>query len=108
MIRDIFQLYLRGMGYDYIQKSLKQKGYQTANGNDFSKSAINSILKNQKYMGTYVYDRTESKDSEGRRNSHKEKATIHSDFQRHAGNHFGKRFPKSTSDHAKECNQTDP
>ena len=28
----------------------------------------------QKYMGTYVYDRTESKDSEGRRNSHKEKA----------------------------------
>ena len=74
IIRDIFQLYLRGMGYDYIQKSLKQKGYQTANGNDFSKSAINSILKNQKYMGTYVYDRTESKDSEGRRNSHKEKA----------------------------------
>ena len=52
IIRDIFRLYLRGMGYDYIQKSLKQKGYQTANGNDFSKSAINSILKNQKYMGT--------------------------------------------------------
>ena len=52
IIRDIFQLYLRGMDYDYIQKSLKQKGYQTANGNDFSKSAINSILKNQKYMGT--------------------------------------------------------
>ena len=74
IIQDIFQLYLRGMGYDYIQKSLKQKGYQTANGNDFSKSAINSILKNQKYMGTYVYDRTESKDSEGRRNSHKEKS----------------------------------
>ena len=74
IIRDIFRLYLRGMGYDYIQKSLKQKGYQIANGNDFSKSAINSILKNQKYMGTYVYDRTESKDSEGRRNSHKEKA----------------------------------
>ena len=74
IIQDIFQLYLRGMGYDYIQKLLKQKGYQTANGNDFSKSAINSILKNQKYMGTYVYDRTESKDSEGRRNSHKEKA----------------------------------
>lgn len=67
IIRDIFRLYLRGMGYDYIQKSLKQKGYQTANGNDFSKSAINSILKNQKYMGTYVYDRTESKDSESRR-----------------------------------------
>ena len=62
------------MGYDYIQKSLKQKWYQIANGNDFSKSAINSILKNQKYMGTYVYARTESKDSEGRRNSHKEKA----------------------------------
>ena len=35
IIRDIFRLYLRGMGYDYIQKSLKQKGYQTANGNDF-------------------------------------------------------------------------
>ena len=32
IIQDIFQLYLRGMGYDYIQKLLKQKGYQTANG----------------------------------------------------------------------------
>ena len=38
IIRDIFQLYLRGMGYDYIQKSLKQKGYQTANGKNWFRS----------------------------------------------------------------------
>lgn len=70
IVRDIFRLYLQDMGYDYIIKYLNKKEYKTSEGNDFSKSSLNTILKNPKYMGTYFYDRTKSKDSEGRRNSH--------------------------------------
>ena len=74
IVRDIYRLYLQDMGYDYIIKYLNDKGYKTSEGNDFSKTSVNSILKNPKYMGTYVYDRTMPKDSEGKRNSHAEKS----------------------------------
>ena len=71
IVRDIYTLYSSGMGYSYIKKHLKEKGYKTTGGNDFSDTAIHTILTNQKYKGTYTYDRTAAKDSEGHRNSHK-------------------------------------
>lgn len=73
IVRDIYRLYLSGMGYDDIIEHLKKNGYKTVNGNDFSKSAISSILTNPKYMGTYIYDKTSPKDSDGKRNSHSTK-----------------------------------
>lgn len=73
IVREIFKLYLQDMGYDYIIRHLKEKGYKTSMGRDFSKSSLNTILKNKKYMGTYVYDRSAPKDSEGKRNSHASK-----------------------------------
>lgn len=71
IVRDIYILYSSGMGYSYIKKHLKEKGYKTTGGNDFSDTAIHTILTNQKYKGTYTYDRTAAKDSDGHRNSHK-------------------------------------
>lgn len=71
IVRDIYTLYSSGMGYSYIKKHLKEKGYKTTGGNDFSDTAIHTILTNQKYKGTYTYDRTAAKDSDGHRNSHK-------------------------------------
>lgn len=73
IIRDIFSLYLHGMGYDYIINYLKEKGCKTTAGNDFSKTSLHTILKNKKYMGTYVYDKSTPKNSEGKRNSHTSK-----------------------------------
>lgn len=73
VIRDIFSLYLQGMGYDYIINYLKEKGCKTTAGNDFTKTALHTILKNKKYMGTYVYDKSTPKNSEGKRNSHASK-----------------------------------
>lgn len=73
IVREIYKLYLQDMGYDYIIKHLKKQGYKTNEGKDFTKSSINGILKNSKYMGTYIYDRSAPKDAEGRRNSHKVK-----------------------------------
>lgn len=58
IVREIFKLYLQDMGYDCIIKQMQQKGYKTNEGRDFSKSSINGILKNPKYMGTYVYDKS--------------------------------------------------
>lgn len=83
IVRDIYTLYSSGMGYSYIKKHLKEKGYKTTGGNDFSDTAIHTILTNQKYKGTYTYDRTAAKDSEGHRNSHK----IKPDPGRDAGGH---------------------
>ena len=76
IVRDIYILYSSGMGYSYIKKHLKQKGYKTTGGNDFSDTAIHTILTNQKYKGTYTYDRTAAKDSDGHRNSHKIKPAL--------------------------------
>lgn len=73
IVREIFKLYLQDMGYDYIIKYLKKQGYKTNAGRDFTKSSLNGILKNPKYMGTYVYDKSAPKDSEGKRNSRKTK-----------------------------------
>lgn len=73
IVRLIYKLYLQDMGYDYISKELKKQGYKTAEGNDFSKTSIHSILTNEKYMGTYTYDKTASKDSSGKRNSNAHK-----------------------------------
>ena len=69
IIRDIYKLYLQDMGYSYIIQYLKDRGYTTSEGHDFSKASLNAILRNPKYKGTYVYDRTAPKDSEGKRNS---------------------------------------
>lgn len=54
IVRNIYKYYLSGMGYDDIMKHLQQSGYKTSNGNDFSTSSISAILKNPKYMGTYI------------------------------------------------------
>lgn len=73
-VRRIFQMYLAGMGYTAIIDWLAEHGYQTQEGNGFSKTAINTILKNEKYCGTFFYDRAMPKDEDGHRNSHQYKA----------------------------------
>lgn len=74
-IRQIYKMYDADMGYSVIIQWLKEHGYKTRKGNDFSKSAINSILKNEKYAGIYTYDKTAAKNEAGKRNSHKYKDT---------------------------------
>lgn len=87
IVRDIYTLYSSGMGYSYIKKHLKEKGYKTTGGNDFSDTAIHTILTNQKYKGTYTYDRT---GCQGQRRTPKlpqDQAGSHRDPGRDAGDH---------------------
>ena len=73
VIREIFSLYLDGYGYRKMITVLNQKGYKTKRGNTFGKNSIHELLRNEKYAGTYVFNRTASKDAFGNRNGHLDK-----------------------------------
>lgn len=68
----IFTLYDQGKGYDTIIKELRLRGYKTKIGRDFAKNGLYEILRNEKYIGTYTYNRSAPK-TEGKRNNHKSK-----------------------------------
>lgn len=57
-VRLIFQLYTEGNGYNVIINELNKHGYRTKNNKDFGKNSINNILNNEKYIGTYVFNKT--------------------------------------------------
>lgn len=66
----IFDMYSKGHSYDEIISVLNQKKFYTKKGNIFVRNSIYSILTNEKYTGTYVYNKSSSKDIYNRRNSH--------------------------------------
>ncbi len=72
-VRYIFDSILNGMTYSEIIGGLNERGAKTRHGDVFGKNSLNSILTNEKYAGVYIYNRTTSKDSRGKRNNHKSK-----------------------------------
>ena len=66
-IRLIFEMYSTGYTYGQILDKLRLKKYKTKTGKEFSKSGITVILKNEKYKGTYIFNKTSQK-SNGKRN----------------------------------------
>ncbi len=69
-VRIIFHRYIEGYGYLQIANELNAKGYRTKKGNTFSTNSFVSILSNEKYMGTYVYNKSAEKSADGTRNGH--------------------------------------
>ena len=72
-VRMIFEMYAAGKGYSEIINKLNQEGYKTQTGRPFGKNSIHDILKNEKYRGVYIFNRTERKIN-GKRNHHKSKS----------------------------------
>ena len=70
-VKHIFEMYAAGIGYNEIIQWLTDNGYQTAKGAKFGKTAIKSILENEKYAGTYYWNKRSGKDFRGKRNSNK-------------------------------------
>ena len=68
-VRRIFEMFIDGDGYTAIINHLKQGGFKTTRGNDFTKGSIHDILKNEKYTGVYIWNRTVSADKNGTRNN---------------------------------------
>lgn len=68
-IRLIFREFLAGRSYVQILDQLATAGYHTRSGRLFGKNSLHDILRNQKYCGTYMYNRV-SKRPNGSRNNH--------------------------------------
>lgn len=68
-VRMIFRMYLDGKGYGEIARALAKKGFKTKSGKNFSKVSLHDILRNEKYIGIYTFNKV-TKKSDGTRNSH--------------------------------------
>lgn len=71
-VRLIFKMYANGRGYKEIIAALNAEGMTTKTGGDFGKNSISDILRNEKYAGTFVFNRAAAKVG-GRRNNHASK-----------------------------------
>ena len=68
IVRIIFEKYADGIGYNQILSYLNSMGYRTKRGNQFGKNSLYSILENEKYVGTYVFNKRLEKNAVGKRN----------------------------------------
>lgn len=60
-VKMMFSLAAKGKSYSQIAEKLESLGYKPRKGGKFSYSTISSMLRNDKYYGTYVYNRENSK-----------------------------------------------
>ena len=67
-IRLIFNLYVAGHGYKDICIILAKKGFTTRNGQPFGKNSLYDIIGNERYCGTYTFNKSPRK--KGGRNMH--------------------------------------
>lgn len=68
----IFTMYADGKSYNEIIDKLNKEGYRTKTGRRFGKNSIHDILRNEKYRGIYIFNRSSAK-RDGKRNHHKNK-----------------------------------
>jgi site-specific DNA recombinase len=72
-VRLIFDMYLAGCSYANIIDKLNENGYRTRETRFFTKTSLHSILTNEKYTGTYIFNRSVSAIN-GKRNNHASKS----------------------------------
>ena len=72
-VKLIYELYLEGKTIPKIVAELNERGFKTKKSQEFGLNSIRSILKNEKYAGVYVFNKSASKDATGRRNGNKVK-----------------------------------
>ena len=69
----IFSMYLCDYSYQQIADALNADGFLTKIGKPFSRNSFIEILRNEKYTGVYIFNRSESKGYDNKRNSHRNK-----------------------------------
>ena len=73
IVKKIFTMYLQNYSYAQIADALNEEGYKTKSGNPFNKNSFSTILRQEKYTGTYTWNKLRQKNSKGQRNSHAQK-----------------------------------
>ena len=63
----IFGMYIAGYSCKSIADTLNEDGYCTKAGNPFTKCAVITILRNEKYTGVYIYNKREAKSYDHKR-----------------------------------------
>lgn len=58
VVKRIFAMSLSGMGTDKIARALNEENIQTKKGNRWQGSTVNAILKNEKYIGDALFQKT--------------------------------------------------
>ena len=67
-VKLMFQMVDQGFSYKKIIDRLYSSGYRSRSADGrFKKATIKAMLENEKYMGTYFYNKSNSKNTEGRR-----------------------------------------
>ncbi len=56
-VRKIFQLYDAGKSYKEIILWLNNNGFKTKKGQSFVQTSLHSLLRNEKYIGTYIFNK---------------------------------------------------
>ena len=75
LVRLIFDLFEANYSYNRMAKELNNRGYKSKTGKPFTKNSFSSILTQEKYIGTYTWNKARKKSNKGTRNSHKHKPT---------------------------------
>ena len=73
-VKLIFKMYLEGEGYTSIINELNRRGFKTKRGAQFGKNSLYEILRNEKYTGVYIYNKSTSVDVNGKFNRHASKS----------------------------------
>ncbi len=66
-VKKIFEMFTNELPYRDIKNWLNKKGYVAKYNNKFSNTSINTLLKNEKYIGTYTYKKTTQTNFFGKR-----------------------------------------
>ncbi|MDY3617777.1 recombinase family protein [Agathobaculum sp.] len=69
-VRLIFAMSREGLGHTQMRDRLNSGGYTTKRGRPFGKNSIHEILRNEKYTGVYIYNRSVAKSVDGKFNRH--------------------------------------
>ncbi len=69
-VKLIFKMYLAGEGYTSIINELNRNGFKTKRGSSFGKNSLYEILRNEKYAGVYIYNKSVHPDESGKFNRH--------------------------------------
>lgn len=72
-VRTLFRMHRTRQGYADMLKYLHDNSFLTARGNQFGRNSLYDILSNEKYTGTYIYNRVSAATKDGKRNNHKSK-----------------------------------
>lgn len=70
-VRKIFDMYQLGYTKAKMAEILNAENRKTKSGKEFCKNSFESILRQTKYKGIFCWNKSSSKDSKGRRNTHK-------------------------------------